>query len=191
MKWATARARYREGDRVLIGRGGFGRPLVPGVVAADWDGSSLVLVLPEGKTKPRPIASSMLRHAEPKPAAGPPLRQTRPSTTKATLRPVPKPHPPARAPEYLAFVRAHPCAACQRRKGIEAHHWSPGRGVGQKVSDYRTVPLCEDCHRYFHDHACLPRLDARTTRELFVARQAALLEEWILELRDRAAGRTA
>lgn len=177
--------KYKAGDEVLYGRGGFGRPLQPCVVAEDWDGESLVMVVPEGKTKAVPRPSSMLRHAEPPPAK-PPLRAARPSTTNAQLRPVPRPSAPARDPRYLAFVRAHPCCACRRTKTIEAHHWARGRGVGQKVSDLRTVPLCEDCHRHYHDHGALPRLDARTTRELFTERQVALLEEWVL--RERAHG---
>lgn len=189
MKWGTTKGvEYREGDRVEVGRGGFGRPRRAGVVAKDWDGESNVLVVLEGKTKPQPFGSSMVRHAEQEKRNGPPLKAARPSTTKAELRPVPRPRAPARSPRFLAFVRRHPCAACQRKKDVEAHHYARGRGVGQKVSDYRTVPLCDDCHRYYHDHGSLPRLDARTTRELFHERQVALLEEWILLLRERGTG---
>lgn len=184
--------RFREGDRVLVGGRGFGRQATRATVAADWDGESLVMVVPEGRSKPVPRAASQLRHEKPEDAPSkPPLRTVRPSTTRATLRPVPRPRGPVRSPQYLAFVRRHPCGCCQRTKDVEAHHWAPTRGVGQKVSDYRTVALCEDCHRHYHDTGHLPGLDARTSRELFITRQAALLEEWILALRERAAGRSA
>jgi hypothetical protein len=57
------------------------------------------------------------------------------------------------------------------------------------MSDYRTVPLCEECHRHFHDHGTLRELDARTTRELMVRAQVHLLDEWLSEMRESGKGR--
>jgi hypothetical protein len=46
-----------------------------------------------------------------------------------------KPH---KVPDYLEFVREHACS------------YGP-RGMSQKTSDYRTVALCMNCHREFHN----------------------------------------
>lgn len=186
MKHGTPKGvKYRSGDRVLVGGGGFGRPLEPGTVAQDWDGESLVMVVPDGRTKPRPVPASRLRHEKARPPE-PSVGVVRPSTTTASTRAVPRPRPPARDPKYLAWVREQPCCACQRRELVEAHHWAPRRGMAQKVSDYRTVPLCEECHRHFHDTGCLRALDVRTTREVFARVQAHLMDEWLSEKRAKA-----
>lgn len=186
-------SKYREGDRVLVGRGGFGRPLVPAVVAKDWDNESLVMVIFEGKTKPVPRAASEIRH-ETKPA-GPSLKVGRAPRSKASkaparaaLRAVPKPAAPLRSAPYLAFVRRHVCAHCKRGEDIHAHHWGEKgtHGLARKVSDYSTVPLCARCHRHVHDTGLLPELDQRTTFDVLRKSKAELLEEWIVTRRARA-----
>lgn len=63
--------------------------------------------------------------------------------------PYAKPDKPARAPHYLAFVRQLTCIYCGNNP-CEPHHTGP-RGMGQKTDDYRTVPLCTEHHRMFHD----------------------------------------
>jgi hypothetical protein len=68
---------------------------------------------------------------------------------------IPKPQPPARSKAYLAFVRTHPCISCGKEGPSEADHVGP-RGVGQKTSDYRCVPLCSACHRWRTDNDYLP-----------------------------------
>lgn len=64
------------------------------------------------------------------------------------------PLPPARAPHYLAYIRQLNCCSCGR-PGSEPHHSGP-RGMGQKTDDYRTIPLCFECHRRLHDGGELP-----------------------------------
>lgn len=71
-------------------------------------------------------------------------------------------------PEYLDFVRRHPCAVCGSRLQIEAHHATnglmvppgeplppksagPKRGRGQKCHDYFTLPLCMKHHGQLHN----------------------------------------
>lgn len=174
--------RFREGDRVSIRRA-LGRDQL-GVVAEDWSGGGPVMVRLDGKTKPVPRDAAIVRPVE---RRGPPLRIEEPTpkpTTNAKLRPVPKPRGPYRSERYLAHVRQHPCSHCRRAAPSEAHHWHPRRGAGQKVSDLRTVPLCRRCHQHFHDTGRLPELDARTTRQAFVERQAELMEAWIERRRD-------
>lgn len=65
------------------------------------------------------------------------------------------PLPPAKAPHYLAYVRQLSCCVCGAEPPNEAHHHG-SRGMGQKTDDYRTVPLCFQCHRRFHDTGELP-----------------------------------
>ena len=181
------------GQRVEV-TGMSGR-LLAGVV--DRVDGSLVYVVPDGKAKARPfeaarvraegskrssIASALLR-APAAPHSAPPAPSVKRSTQPEFRGSIPKPAPPARSTSYMDFVRHHQCCMCRGRERtrIEAHHWQDRRGVGQKVSDYRTVPLCNACHRTFHETGAIAPLDARTTRELFLTSQVALLEEWIRE----------
>jgi len=55
-------------------------------------------------------------------------------------------------PKYLKFVRQHPCLIKDCWKRTEAHHVVfDGQGrTGSKVSDFQTVPLCEEHHKLFH-----------------------------------------
>ena len=101
------------------------------------------------------------------------------------MRPVPKPVT-LRSDPYLAYVRRHPCCLCDRSEGIEAHHWSHHGGVmGAKVDDYRTVPLCQEHHRYWHDHGTLPGHDRVGSEWLLRRVQRELLVEWsVAALRD-------
>ncbi len=103
-----------------------------------------------------------------------------------SLRPVPKPVT-LRSESYLAYVRKHPCCLCGASPS-EAHHWSHHGGVmGSKVDDYRTVPLCQEHHRYWHDHGTLPGHDRVGSEWLLRRVQRELLVEWsVAALRDGA-----
>ena len=95
----------------------------------------------------------------------------------STLRPVHKPIT-LTSPAYLAYVRKHPCCLCGASPS-EAHHWSHHGGVmGSKVDDYRTVPLCQEHHRYWHDHGTLPGHDRVGSEGRFLLTQRALLTAW-------------
>lgn len=95
------------------------------------------------------------------------------------LRPVPKPITLHSEP-YLAYVRKHPCCLCGATPS-EAHHWSHHGGVmGAKVDDYRTVPLCQEHHRYWHDHGTLPGMDRVESELYFMRHQRLLLVAWVV-----------
>jgi hypothetical protein len=57
---------------------------------------------------------------------------------------------PARDAKYLVFIRQQSCCLCLRHEGIQAHHVG-NAGMGQKTSDYNTVPLCLSCHGFVHN----------------------------------------
>jgi hypothetical protein len=65
---------------------------------------------------------------------------------------------PVRNRHYLAWIRTLPCIVCGVRRGIEASHTGP-HGLGQKSSDYSTIPLCIKHHRTGNDsyHRLGPR----------------------------------
>ena len=56
-----------------------------------------------------------------------------------------------RCKEHLRFVASHPCAICGRSPA-HAHHvrHAQSRGLGLKVSDEFTVPLCATHHHQIH-----------------------------------------
>lgn len=178
-----------KGDRVEV-RGMNGLVLYLGTVESAANGS--VRVVPDGKVKAKTAKAASVRRIAraasaaaraPKPARQaivPPPSRVAARTAEHALRAVPKPSSPLRDTAYLDFVRHHPCCHCKGREKttVEAHHWQPKRGIGQKVDDRRTVPLCNVCHRSFHETGAIGHLDARTTRELFLVAQTDLLIEW-------------
>lgn len=56
---------------------------------------------------------------------------------------------PQRSPAHLAFIRSLPCCVSGRRHGVEAAHVGR-RGMGQKCSDFETIPLNSLYHREQH-----------------------------------------
>lgn len=56
---------------------------------------------------------------------------------------------PARSKDHLAFVRSLPCCVSGRTFGVEAAHVGR-RGLGQKCSDFETIPLNALYHREQH-----------------------------------------
>jgi hypothetical protein len=65
---------------------------------------------------------------------------------------------PPRSRLYLAWIRTLPCIVCGSTGWIEASHTGP-HGMGQKSSDYSTIPLCGKHHRSGSDsyHKLGPR----------------------------------
>ncbi len=54
-------------------------------------------------------------------------------------------------PEYLAWIRTHPCCRCGACPPSHAHHEIlNGRGKSQKAPDARSLPFCFGCHDQFH-----------------------------------------
>ena len=53
---------------------------------------------------------------------------------------------------YLKWVASNPCIICQQN-GCNAHHiqYAQHRGIGQKVGDQFTLPLCVKHHHQLHN----------------------------------------
>lgn len=100
---------------------------------------------------------SLIRHSlETDPAFSYPRECARNYPTDAeVLRPQPKPHKPSRSAAYLQHVRRHDCCNCGAFGPSDPDHVGP-RGVGQKTSDYLTIPLCRFCHGFRTNHNVLP-----------------------------------
>lgn len=138
----------------------------------------------EGPTVEGP-ALALLRAAAPQPAPLPTLRPVR-----VPPRAVPRPEPPAQCASYLALVRTRPCCGCSAPAPSEAHHDGP-RGVGQRCSDFLTIPLCRSCHRQITDAGTLPGRDRATTMLLVLTTQRILLERWCRLVQQQRAAEAA
>lgn len=77
---------------------------------------------------------------------------------------------PDRDSQYLAYIRAMACCYCSAPAPSDPHH--VGReGMGQKVHDYRCVPLCRSCHTNVEDgHLDFWESDTMQELELIAAR---------------------
>lgn len=58
-------------------------------------------------------------------------------------------------PEYLAWIRTLRCSVCRILDRLHAHHLKGGRGerrggMGIRVHDKLTIPMCPRHHRQFH-----------------------------------------
>lgn len=109
----------------------------------------------------------------------------------AQPRPVPKPRGRLRSGAYLDHVRALPCCSCGAPGPSDPHHWSHSRrrGVGTKLDDYLTAPLCRRCHDEYHRRGALSgRTKAESVLCLLDA-QVGCLVDWIAKAEVNDAGR--
>lgn len=102
---------------------------------------------------------------------------------EAVLRTIDKPRPRHRDRGFLAFVRDHACCSCEAPKPSDPHHWSATvrRGVGQKLDDLLTVPLCRRCHDEYHARNALPGMSKDQTTVHLLGVQVETLVNWIAE----------
>ncbi len=113
------------------------------------------------------------------------------------FKPQPKPLPPGRSLEYLAFVRTQPCMVAAHvgkltsdvgcEGGLHAHHAAPKghKSMGAKCSDFYAVPLCDRHHlQWWHQKGYLPPFTHDGTMEMFAMEQRRLLTVWIRRLDD-------
>jgi len=55
---------------------------------------------------------------------------------------------------HLDWIRSLECSECGKPRPSEPHHLSGQfnmSGVGKKSPDWATMPLCNKCHRAFHE----------------------------------------
>lgn len=139
----------------------------PGGHAPPWGGTPslcevcLPLAVAEGPPPPLPAPPALVFSAAARPRA------------------VAKPRPRLRSADYLAHVRALPCCSCGAAGPSDPHHWSHSRrrGVGTKLDDLLTIPLCRRCHDEYHRRGTLPgRTKAETALCLLDAQVGCLVD---------------
>ena len=69
---------------------------------------------------------------------------------------------------WMGQVAQLPCVVCGAY-GVNVHHLTgqaAGRGIGRKVADTLTIPLCVECHNWLHsagtkawERACGAQID--------------------------------
>jgi hypothetical protein len=113
-------------------------------------------VIDEGETKPPIKASSQSQELESPsdglPVTGEGLPPSPTSTNRIDKSVLALPLPRRlRDKNHLRFVAGQPCLVCGRQP-CDAHHlrFAQSRGLGLKVSDEFTVPLCRAHHRELH-----------------------------------------
>lgn len=57
-----------------------------------------------------------------------------------------------RSPAHRAWIRGFHCCICDSATAVECAHVriGSGAGMGEKPDDWRTVPLCHECHAIQH-----------------------------------------
>ncbi len=55
---------------------------------------------------------------------------------------------PVRNPLYTRWLKRFACAACSSTRNVDPAHTGP-RGLSQKSSDTKCIPLCRQCHDAF------------------------------------------
>lgn len=101
-----------------------------------------------------------------------------------------------RSKTYLAYVRTHDCCSCSATGPSEAHHFMRGSGgLGMKVDDTYTVPLCRRCHACWHTEGVLPGFRnydhaLRLSEQHMYQTEAKLLSEWIRSMEAGAVTKT-
>lgn len=85
---------------------------------------------------------------------------------------------PWRSKEYLDFIRWNPCWICRKSEPSEAHHWGPGKGMGKKVGDQYTTPLCRVCHQQWHNSASFGTMTPDQSRAEQMEAQRYYMGKW-------------
>lgn len=52
----------------------------------------------------------------------------------------------SKAKQHMSRIAQLPCACCGEH-GVHVHHIRDGQGMGQRASDFLTIPLCPACHQ--------------------------------------------
>ena len=78
--------------------------------------------------------------------------------------------PQHRSESWRKAVASLDCVCCKRPGPSQAAHANHrGKGMGMKVPDCYTVPLCPECHREFDQGLQWSKLEKRS-----------MMDEWIL-----------
>ena len=101
------------------------------------------------------------------------------TTPEATCKTFPKAKI-VRSESYRRFVASHPCFGCGIEGSSQCAHANEGKGMGMKVCDTRSFPLCPICHVDFDQSRNMTREESRAWAARMVERMQRIA---------RAAGR--
>ena len=89
--------------------------------------------------------------------------------------------------DYRRFVAMHSCMRCGKSGPSQCAHANEGKGMGWKVCDRRTFPLCVACHEEIDQSRGLTREQRRELERQYVeAMQTAAREAGRKEFKDIA-----
>jgi len=80
---------------------------------------------------------------------------------------------PLRSEQYRRYVASFPCFRCGLVGSSQCAHANMGKGMGVKVCDRRTFPLCFPCHSDLDNSRGMTREQRRALEEQFVERMQA------------------
>lgn len=81
-------------------------------------------------------------------------------TSKLPARPKRSPRGRIKDESHLRRVAGLPCMHCGTEDGTIVPHHYEGSGLALKCDDYKTVPLCHECHIvWWHSQGHLPEID--------------------------------
>jgi len=69
---------------------------------------------------------------------------------------------------YRRFVSLHSCMRCGKSGPSQCAHANEGKGMGWKVCDRRTFPLCPECHEEIDQSRGLTRDQRRDLERQYV-----------------------
>jgi hypothetical protein len=82
-----------------------------------------------------------------------------------------------RSESYRRFVASHPCFSCGLAGSSQCAHANEGKGMGMKVCDSRSFPLCFPCHSDFDQSRGMTRDERRALEAKWVKRMRRMARE--------------
>lgn len=76
---------------------------------------------------------------------------------------------PLRSEAYRRYVASFPCFRCGLAGSSQCAHANKGKGMGMKVCDRRTFPLCFPCHSDFDQTRGMTRDQRRALEDEYVS----------------------
>lgn len=82
-----------------------------------------------------------------------------------------------RSESYRRFVASHACFSCGMSGMSQCAHANEGKGMGMKVCDTRSFPLCSTCHADLDQSRGMTKEERRTQEAKWVERMQRMARE--------------